>query len=156
MNSIKLEKREYIIFIKKENKLKKMFLSIILIFLSIFCFLFSDPISQDDNEVMKLAAPILENILSGIEKNNYKIYSSDFDDAMKNASPETKFKDDREQMISLVGLIKEKAYLGFLNKDYYTLILWKGKSDKSDNDILIQLVCSKQKDKIFVMGIWFK
>ena len=136
--------------------MKKIFLSIILIFLSIYCFLFSDPISQDDNEIVKFTTPILENILSGIEKNNYKIYSSDFDDNMKKASPESKFKDDREQMISLVGLIKEKAYLGFLNKEYYTLVLWKGKSDKSDDDILIQLVCSKQNDKIFVIGLWFK
>ena len=134
--------------------MRKFFFS--LFFFFIITFIVSDPILQDNNQIEKLATPILENILLGIEKQDYKMYSKDFDESMKKASPESKFKDDREQIISRVGLIKEKTYLGFLNKEYYTLILWKGKSDKSDDDLLIQLACSKQNDKIFIIGLWFK
>jgi hypothetical protein len=134
--------------------MRKFFFS--LFFFFIITFIVSDPILQDNNQIEKLATPILENILLGIEKQDYKMYSKDFDESMKKASPESKFKDDREQIISRVGLINEKTYLGFLNKEYYTLILWKGKSDKSDDDLLIQLACSKQNDKIFIIGLWFK
>ena len=134
--------------------MRKFFFS--LFFFFIITFIVSDPILQDNNQIEKLATPILENILLGIEKQDYKMYSKDFDESMKKASPESKFKDDREQIISRVGLIKEKTYLGFLNKAYYTLILWKGKSDKSDDDLLIQLACSIQNDKIFIIGLWFK
>ncbi len=139
---------------RSARRVKKIFLSL---FFFIICFIiFSDPISQDNNEIIKLSTPILDNILLGIEKKDYKMYSRDFDSVMKEVLPESKFKSVHQQILSQVGLIKEKTYLGFLNKEKYTLVLWKGKSNKIKDDIFIQLVCSKRKGKIYVIGLWFK
>lgn len=118
--------------------------------------LYSGQVSQNDDEVNKIVTPILENILSGTEKNNYKIYSKDFDEAMKEALPESKFVATQKQINTQFGKIKITKYLGFLNNGSYTQVLWKGKCDKNNDDVLIQIVVSKRKDGIFIVGLWFK
>jgi hypothetical protein len=116
----------------------------------------AEQISQNDDEIQKMATPLLENILLGIEKRDYQLYSKDFDDSMKEALPESKFINTQEQINTQFGKIKITKYFGFLNKGRYTQVIWKGKADKTKDDVLIQLVVSKINDKLYIAGLWFK
>jgi len=62
----------------------------------------------------------------------------------------------RSQLLKKLGKYKSKEYLGFLNQERYTIVLWKGKFAESNNDILIKLVLSKRQDKTVVVGLWFQ
>ncbi len=128
----------------------------ILFLIASFQLINAEQISQSDDDVQKMAAPLLENVLMGIEKKDYKMYSKDFDESMKEALSESRFIATQEQINTQFGKISLTKYLGFLNKGSYTQVIWKGKSDKLKDDVLIQFVLSKRNNKLFVVGLWFK
>jgi hypothetical protein len=113
-------------------------------------------VGSDDRQVKAVAEPILANLLTGLAQGNYAQYSRDFDDAMREAIPEKKFQQVREDLIEKLGKFKSKKYLGFLNQQTYTAILWKSAFDATKNDVLIKLVLAKRQDKVVVAGLWFQ
>ncbi len=113
-------------------------------------------VGTDDQQVKAVAEPILDNLLGGLNKGNYAQYSKDFDDALREALPEKKFLQVRQDIIERWGKYQSKNYLGFLNQQNYTVMLWKGTFDGTKNDVLIRLVLAKRQDKVVVAGLWFQ
>jgi Protein of unknown function (DUF3887) len=113
-------------------------------------------VGSDDRQVKAVAEPILNNLLTGLNQGNYAQYSRDFDEAMREAISEKKFQQVREDLIEKLGKFKSKKYLGFLNQQNYTAVLWKGAFDATKNDVLIKLVLAKRQDKVVVAGLWFQ
>ena len=113
-------------------------------------------IGKDDQEIKAAADPILDNLLAGMNEGNYQKYARDFDDTLKDAIPENKFAQTRTQILGKLGKYQSRAFLGALQQNNMSVVLWKGKFEKSDSDILIKLVVSKRQDKIVVTGLWFQ
>ena len=113
-------------------------------------------IGKDDQEIKAAADPILDNLLAGMNEGNYQKYARDFDDTLKDAIPEKKFEQTRTQILGKLGKYQSRAFLGALQQNNMSVVLWKGKFEKSDSDILIKLVVSKRQDKIVVTGLWFQ
>ena len=111
---------------------------------------------KDDRQVKAVAEPILDNLLAGFNLGNYVQYSRDFDDAMREAVTEKKFQQVWGDLVEKLGQYKSKKYLGFLNQQPYTIVLWKAVFDGTQNDIMIKLVLSKRQDKVVVAGLWFQ
>ena len=114
------------------------------------------PVGTSDQQVRSLAEPILDNLLAGFNQGDYAKYSKDFDAALREAIPEKKFQQVREDILKKFGKYREKNDLGFLNQEPYTVALWKGAFAGTQNDILIKLVLSKRQDKVVVVGLWFQ
>jgi hypothetical protein len=114
------------------------------------------PVGTSDQQVKALAEPILDNLLAGFNQGNYAQYSKDFDETLREAMPEKKFQQVRGDLLKKLGNYKSKSYLGFLNQQAYSVVLWKGGFTGTQNDILIKLVLSKRQDKIVVVGLWFQ
>jgi hypothetical protein len=112
-------------------------------------------IGSNNGQVKAVSEPILDNLLTGFNKGNYPQYSKDFDDTLREAIPEKKFQQVREDILKKLGPYKSKKYLGFLNQQAYTVVLWKGAFAGTKNDVLIKLVLSKRQDKVVVVGLWF-
>ena len=113
-------------------------------------------IGTNNDQVKAVAEPILDNLLTGFNKGNYAQYSKDFDATLREAIPEGKFKQVREDILKKLGTYKSKKYLGFLNQQAYTIVLWKGAFAGTKNDVLIKLILSKRQDKVVVVGLWFQ
>jgi hypothetical protein len=113
-------------------------------------------IGTDDGQVKAVATPILDNLLAGFNQGNYAQYSQNFDDTLREAIPEKKFQQVREELLKKMGAFKSKNYLGFLNQKAFTVVLWKGAFAGTRDDILIKLVLSKRQDKVVVVGLWFQ
>ena len=128
--------------------------------ITLLCFighpLLADPIGTTNEEVQTIAAPILDTILEGFKSNNYAKYSQYFDDTLKEAISEKKFIEVDAQIENSIGSCQTREYLGYLVKTRMTVALWKGRFDKSDDDVLIKLVISKRGDKYLVTGLWFQ
>jgi hypothetical protein len=75
---------------------------------------------------------------------------------LREAIPEKKFQQVREEILKKLGAFKSKKYLGFLNQQAHTIALWKGTFAGTKDDILIKLVLSKRQDKVVVIGLWFQ
>ena len=117
---------------------------------------FAGVIGKTDEEVRAIAEPILDNILEGFKTDDYVKYSRDLDDTLKETISENKFLETDRQIESSIGNYQSREYLGFLTKGQMTVVLWKGRFDKSVDDVLIKLVVSKRKDRYLVTGLWFQ
>jgi hypothetical protein len=113
-------------------------------------------VGTDDSQVKAVAEPILDNLLAGFNQGNYAQYSKDFDDTLREAIPEKKFQQVREDILKKLGVFKSKKYLGFLNQQAYTVVLFKGAFAGTRDDVLIKLVLSKRQNKVVVTGLWFQ
>jgi hypothetical protein len=113
-------------------------------------------VGTNNDQVKAIAEPILDNLLTGFNKGNYAQYSKDFDDTLREAIPEKKFQQVREELLKKLGAFKSKKYLGFLNQQAYTVVLWKGDFAGTRNDVLIKLILSKRQNKVVVVGLWFQ
>ena len=117
---------------------------------------FAGVIGKTNEEVRAVAEPILDNILEGFKTDDYVKYSRDLDDTLKETISENKFLETDRQIESSIGNYQSREYLGFLTKGQMTVVLWKGRFDRSVDDVLIKLVVSKRKDKYLVTGLWFQ
>ena len=117
---------------------------------------FADIIGKSDEEVQSIANPILDTFLEGMKVGDYAKYSMYFDDTLKEALPEKKFRVVREQIKSQMGDYQSREYLGFLNKGPMTIVLWKGIFDKIEDEMLIKVVLSKRGNKYVITGVWFQ
>ena len=98
----------------------------------------------------------MDNIFDGLKANSYSIYLKDFDETLKESISETKFLQTSQWVKDFIGTCSSREYLGFLKKGKMTVILWKAKCDKSEDDVLIRLVMTKRGDSYLVAGIWFQ
>jgi len=113
-------------------------------------------VGTDNAQVKAVAEPILDNLLAGFNQGNYAQYSKNFDATLREAIPEKKFQQVRGSILKKLGAFKSKKYLGFLNQQAYTVVLWKGAFAGTKNDVLIKLVLSKRQNKVVVTGLWFQ
>ncbi len=113
-------------------------------------------VGQSDREVQAAAEPVLDNILAGFKDANYEAYARDFDDTLKELISKEKFSQTRTQILDKLGHYKSRTYLGFLTKGKTTLVLWKGRFDKTAEDVLIRLALSRRGDRNLVLGLYFQ
>ncbi len=132
--------------------------TVILTFAALFICLtaFADYVGYTNKGIEQIANPVLNRILTGIKENNYKIYSSDFSDTVKNAVTPKKFTADNEQIEKALGSYLSREYLGYLCVNNMNVVLWKAHFSKTSNDVLVKLVLSRIDGKVAVMGLFFE
>jgi len=123
--------------------------------------LVSEPASSSvvpggDKEIQAVADPILDNILDGFNKKNYTRYSKDFSVELISQLSEETFVQTVEQIKTHLGDYQSRQYLGFLSRDDMTLVLWKGRFEKMEADVLIKLTLSQNGRKNEVEGLYFQ
>jgi len=117
----------------------------------------------------QVASEYLDNILLGMKDNNYKLFSRDMVDELKQDITKEKFALMVQKFKDEKGDISSKVYLGDLGKGYFKIYLLKasfvkpGKKDKkspADKDILddtlVRLILGKVDDKYLVFGFSFQ
>jgi hypothetical protein len=114
------------------------------------------PVGTSDKQVKSIAEPILDNLMAGFNKGDYAQFSKNFDQTMRETIHEKKFQQVRGDLLKKWGKYKSKKYLGFLNHEAFTVTLWKSAFADTKKDILIKMVLSKSKNKVFVSGLWFE
>jgi hypothetical protein len=132
------------------------FIALVVFFTAMFGTAVSKIVASDDEQARNIAIPILDNILAGYETHNYTKYSKDFSESLRSVLPEEKFKASGEQIEKVLGKYESREYLGFLNREGLTLVLWKGRFEKAESDILIKLTLSKNGRKNEVEGLYFQ
>lgn len=113
-------------------------------------------IGSRDAEVYVVAEPILNNIFEGIKAGDYEKYLKDFNETVKETFSREHFLGLKQQVENQMGELKKAEYLGFLNKNDITVVLWKGFFDKRRDDILIKLVILKQGERYLVNDLWLQ
>ncbi|MBN3038077.1 MAG: hypothetical protein JW869_01510 [Candidatus Omnitrophica bacterium] len=127
---------------------------------ALFC-LIAQPLSADviegaDEQVEKIANPVLEVLLECLEKNDYQKYLSQADEAHRDLLTRDKYIQANTQVKEKMGKYISREYIGFLNQSNMTVALWKARFTKIDDDVLIKLVINRKGDKYYAAGMWFQ
>lgn len=115
-----------------------------------------DVVANNDEEIKAISDPIMDVILAGFKTKNYSKYSKDFSESLKTQMSEEIFLKTIEQLEQLLGEYESRRYLGFLNRDGMTLVLWKSRYEKTEADVLIKLTLSRNGRKNEVEGLFFE
>ncbi len=71
------------------------------------------PVGADEVQVKAVAEPILDNLLAGFNQGDYAQYSKDFDDTLREAIPEKKFQQVRQELLKKLGHLQQQNLPGF-------------------------------------------
>ena len=108
----------------------------------------------DIDQVRKYADPITENILLGMNGNNYSKYSEHFDQNMKNAMPEAVFYETNALIKSKIGDYVSKQFWKVESKDQYTIVYYKARFTEEPEDVIVKVVFQKIMEEMEVSGLW--
>ncbi len=99
---------------------------------------------------------IVEEILLGINENDYAKFSAHFDSTMKTALPESAF----EKITGLKAVIGEytpgsKKFIRADRKQEYIVVLYKAKFTNEEKDVIVTVSFREIKGEPKVSGLWF-
>ena len=114
----------------------------------------ADVLGHNDRAVVRLADPVLDNMLAGMANLDYQTFVRDFDATMKKQVDEQEFQKLVTYSAEKYGAYQRRALLGFLNKQGTTTVLWKTRFSGTEDDVLVTLVLYKKGDRIEVTGFW--
>jgi hypothetical protein len=128
-------------------------------------------INKEENEKLKkIATEYIDDILLGMKDGNYKLFSKNLTDELRERITKDKFALMIDKFRKEKGSLQGKQYLGEMGKGYFKIFLWKAqfklpddgkKKDKKDdkdmqNDTLVRLILGHVDDKYIVFGFSFQ
>ncbi len=105
-------------------------------------------------EIKNSADAITEEILVGMNEDNYEKFSANFDQKMKDTLTAEKFKNINAEIKAKIGEYISKEYFNTETKDSYSIIIYKAKFSKETDDVIVRTVLSESNGKIYVSGFW--
>jgi hypothetical protein len=107
---------------------------------------------EDSEKITQTVNPIAENILTGIETNNYALFQNDFDETMKKALTEDAF----AKIVKQYGTNGTHDSIELLNiEDQGTYYSVNYGVNYPDTKVIMSVVVSKANPDL-VSGLWFK
>ncbi|WDE06301.1 hypothetical protein SG34_005085 [Thalassomonas viridans] len=111
-------------------------------------------LKQSDEEILKIANPILDTILQGINEKNWQLFSTHFAESMKTDEARKNITEqwanpELPQQFSL-----EREFLAVLRQKDCVLVLWKNQSNDIEGECLEMLYLQSQGEEVKVIGTW--
>ncbi len=101
------------------------------------------------------ASAIAEGILQAINENDYAGYTERFDEVMKNAVPESLFRQTRTEIKGKIGDYISKTFWEVITQDGHTIVVYKTKFTQEPEDVTVRVVFQEVSGEIYVAGLWF-
>ena len=101
------------------------------------------------------ADAIAEGILQAINENDYAGYTEHFDEAMKNAIPESVFQQTGTAIKEKIGDYVSKTFWKVTTQEGYTIVVYKAKFSQEPKDVTVRVVFREISGEIYVAGLWF-
>lgn len=134
-----------------------MKIKIIIFLISLFIILNLSCSKIDVNEVREYADPMTENLLIGRNEKNYKKYSKDFSDKMKEAVSEEKFLESIGLIEGKIGkYIENSKKFNTATKDKnYIIVTYKAKFTDESSDVTVRIVFEDVNGEMKISGEFY-
>ena len=109
---------------------------------------------EETAEVLAYAEPVTENLLAGLNEGNYAAYSSDFSTEMKEAIDEAAFEQNREFIISRIGLYESRGDPVVTVAGDYIAVTYRAKFEREDG-VVLRFVFKEDDPAHQLHGLWF-
>lgn len=106
------------------------------------------------DDIRKFADPMTENMLLMINDDNYGKFSKDFSQQMKDAIPESKYKEMKNDIKTQFGAYVSKEFVSIEVRENYISVSYKGKFSQEEEPVLVRSVFVKENNKIRIAGFW--
>ena len=111
-----------------------------------------DLINKSDDEIIKIANPIWENLVRSSNNKDYGSFTKDFSSQMLYGANEVELGKQWANNKLLTSLSEKQEFLGCIRRDKFITVLYKQKSNTVAGEFLGRLVLGLEGDMIKVFG----
>ena len=109
-------------------------------------------LDQSDDEIIKIANPIWENLVRSSNNKDYGSFTKDFSSQMLYGANEVELGKQWANNKLLTSLSEKQEFLGCIRRDKFITVLYKQKSNTVAGEFLGRLVLGLEGDMIKVFG----
>mgnify|MGYP001384600693 FL=1 len=111
-----------------------------------------DLINKSDDEIIKIANPIWENLVRSSNNKDYGSFTKDFSSQMLYGANEVELGKQWANNKLLTSLSEKQEFLGCIRRDKFITVLYKQKSNTVAGEFLGRLVLGLEGDMVKVFG----
>ena len=111
-----------------------------------------DLINKSDDEIIKIANPIWENLVRSSNNKDYGSFTKDFSSQMLYGANEVELGKQWANNKLLTSLSEKQEFLGCIRRDKFITVLYKQKSKTVSGEFLGRLVLGLEGDMVKVFG----
>ena len=111
-----------------------------------------DFIKKSDDEIIKIANPIWENLVRSSNNKDYGSFTKDFSSQMLYGANEVELGKQWANNKLLTSLSEKQEFLGCIRRDKFITVLYKQKSNTVSGEFLGRLVLGLEGDMVKVFG----
>jgi hypothetical protein len=109
-------------------------------------------VDKSDDEIIKIANPIWENLVRSSNNKDYGSFTKDFSSQMLYGANEVELGKQWANNKLLTSLSEKQEFLGCIRRDKFITVLYKQKSNTVAGEFLGRLVLGLEGDMIKVFG----
>jgi len=109
-------------------------------------------LEKTDEEILKIANPIWDNLIKCSNNKDYSGFTRDFSAQMLYGANEVELGKQWANNKLLTSLLQQREFLGCLRRNNFVTVIFKQASDKVPGDFLGRLVLGVEDDKVKVFG----
>ena len=109
-------------------------------------------LDQSDDEIIKIANPIWENLVRSSNNKDYGSFTKDFSSQMLYGANEVELGKQWANNKLLTSLSEKQEFLGCIRRDKFITVLYKQRSNTVAGEFLGRLVLGLEGDMIKVFG----
>ena len=111
-----------------------------------------DLINKSDDEIIKIANPIWENLVRSSNNKDYGSFTKDFSSQMLYGANEVELGKQWANNKLLTSLSEKQEFLGCIRRGKFITVLYKQKSNTVSGEFLGRLVLGLEGDVVKVFG----
>ena len=111
-----------------------------------------DLLNKSDDEIIKIANPIWENLVRSSNNKDYGSFTKDFSSQMLYGANEVELGKQWANNKLLTSLSEKQEFLGCIRRDKFITVLYKQKSNTVAGEFLGRLVLGLEGDMVKVFG----
>ena len=109
-------------------------------------------LDKSDDEIIKIANPIWENLVRSSNNKDYGSFTKDFSSQMLYGANEVELGKQWANNKLLTSLSEKQEFLGCIRRDKFITVLYKQKSNTVSGEFLGRLVLGLEGDTVKVFG----
>ena len=109
-------------------------------------------LEKSDDEIIKIANPIWENLVRSSNNKDYGSFTKDFSSQMLYGANEVELGKQWANNKLLTSLSEKQEFLGCIRRDKFITVLYKQKSNTVSGEFLGRLVLGLEGDMVKVFG----
>ena len=109
-------------------------------------------LDKSDDEIIKIANPIWENLIRSSNNKDYGSFTKDFSSQMLYGANEVELGKQWANNKLLTSLSEKQEFLGCIRRDKFITVLYKQKSNTVSGEFLGRLVLGLEGDTVKVFG----